>query len=96
MRGSFDESWNALSTHQFRMTGEATQELTVAVAAGTEFKVAVADWSAEANASHLVLDASVAEGAFSGEGNIKCEVAGTYRFVLDLSGDAPVLTVYAA
>ena len=67
MRGSFDESWNALSTHQFRMTGEATQELTVAVAAGTEFKVAVADWSKEANASHLVLDASVAEGTFSGE-----------------------------
>lgn len=96
MRGSFDESWNALSTHQFRMTGEATQELTVAVAAGTEFKVAVADWTAEANASHLVLDASVAEGTFSGESNIKCEVAGTYRFVLDLSGEAPVLTVYAA
>lgn len=96
MRGSFDASWNALSTHQFRVTGENVAELTVTLAEGTKFKVATADWSKEANATHLVVDKSVAEGTFTGESDIKCTVAGTYTFVLDLSGEAPVLTVKLA
>ena len=96
MRGSFDESWNALPTHQFRVTGENVAELTVTVTEGTEFKVATSDWKKEVNSSHLVLDASVAEGTFTGEGNIKCMATGTYTFVLDLSGANPVLTVKLA
>ena len=88
--------WAAIALYQLQVTGEHTAELTCKLPEGAEFKIADADWSKEANGSHLVLDASVAEGTFTGDSNITCTKAGTYRFVLDLSGDAPVLTVYAA
>lgn len=88
--------WAAIALYQLQVTGEHTAELTCKLPEGAEFKIADADWSKEANGSHLVLDASVAEGTFTGDSNITCTKAGTYRFVLDLSGEAPVLTVYAA
>lgn len=88
--------WADIALYQLQVTGEHTAELTCKLPEGAEFKIADADWSKEANGSHLVLDASVAEGTFTGDSNITCTKAGTYRFVLDLSGEAPVLTVYAA
>ena len=97
VKGTMND-WKAVELHRLVMTSATTAEITMAVSAEAEFKVANDDWSKEAAFADLTMDAS-AEGAFvdSGSGNIKCAKSGTYRFVLDLTDPAnEKVTVYAA
>lgn len=90
VRGSFDPNWDVLPEYELRCNDEMLPEITVELAANTEFKVATADWKSVVLGSAAVETELTTAFDLTGD-NIKVLTAGTYVLTIsvDTTGETP-------